>query len=433
MPEELLELESQRRSGRPGTFEVNGTYWPTNGWFTYRELLGDSVSGYQRMAELQLRTYMEEAPEYRLHYLARAVVAKKPWSAPAAATEEFGAWKTAWNNGASFGLFHRLESFSLASLFLSHLGDNGFWGGVWEDVREWKNLCAPMSGLSVDPSRGLLALRLDLIDDAERAFREGLEWSERECCPVELGRNLQGLAGVAERRGDVPAALAFLDRAAAQYQPRGVKLFLDEVINAKVRLQGINESHSSILSVSNAVANDRPDITAHAAPDGTVTLMFSDIEGSTALNDQLGDARWMELLRQHNAVLDAAIQAHGGRTVKTLGDGYMVVFASPEAAVRCALAVQEKFNGQRNQDSAGAVLLRVRIGIHTGQAVRDRGDFFGREVNFAARIANAALGGEVVVSEAVKSRLPAEHAVGEPVHMELKGFAGTHPLYRVEG
>ncbi len=90
---------------------------------------------------------------------------------------------------------------------------------------------APGGGL--DQLRGNLALRLDLVGEAEQWFRTGLEWAERERCPVEQGRNLQGLAEVAERRGEQQQAMEHLDAAGELFNRYGAKLYLDQVLAKK--------------------------------------------------------------------------------------------------------------------------------------------------------------------------------------------------------
>ena len=86
---------------------------------------------------------------------------------------------------------------------------------------------------SLDQLRGNLALHLDLVDEAERHFRTGLEWAERERCPVEQGCNLQGLAEVAERHGEQQQAMEHLDRAGELFSRYGAKLYLDQVLAKK--------------------------------------------------------------------------------------------------------------------------------------------------------------------------------------------------------
>ena len=88
-------------------------------------------------------------------------------------------------------------------------------------------------GTGMDKVRGQFALRLDLIDEAEQHFRTGLEWCERERCPVEAGRCLQGLAELAERRGEHLEAMEQLDRAGELFSRHGAKLYLDQVLAKK--------------------------------------------------------------------------------------------------------------------------------------------------------------------------------------------------------
>ena len=116
--------------------------------------------------------------------------------------------------------------------------------------------------------------------------------------------------------------------------------------------------------------------------------MFTDIEGSTSLNDQLGDQRWIALLREHNEIVRERIAAHGGSEVKTIGDAFMVAFPSARRAVLCAIDLQRAFAAYTaNHPDAP---LRIRIGLHVGEPVRDGGDFYGKSVTLASRIADQA-------------------------------------------
>src|SRR4051794_14107468 len=119
---------------------------------------------------------------------------------------------------------------------------------------------------------------------------------------------------------------------------------------------------SSVDEVASAVEAERPSLRPAAAPDGTVTLLFTDIEGSTALNERLGDVRWVELLRLHHAVVREQIQAHGGYEVKSQGDGFMIAFASARRAVDCALAIQREIDAKLGSHPDGPIT--VRIGLH---------------------------------------------------------------------
>lgn len=201
---------------------------------------------------------------------------------------------------------------------------------------------------------------------------------------------------------------------------------------SKVRQHGITGLLQSTIEGVQTWANEeeRADILNMAAADGTVTLVFSDIEGSTELNDRLGDTAWVKVLEAHDRLLRARIERYRGQVVKTAGDGFMVAFRDAEAACRAALAIQRDL-------PRDAVLRRhgihVRIGIHTGQVVARDGDYFGRNVAMAARVADHAAGGEVLASDAVREALDDDAAVAvEPLgSVALKGLPGEHVLWQV--
>ncbi|HUR48868.1 MAG TPA: adenylate/guanylate cyclase domain-containing protein [Acidimicrobiales bacterium] len=133
-------------------------------------------------------------------------------------------------------------------------------------------------------------------------------------------------------------------------------------------------------------------------PRGTVTFLFSDIEGSTRIAGALGD-RWPEVLEQHRRVLRAAFSAHGGHEVKTEGDGFFVAFTSATDAVRAAAAAQL---GLADHPWPEDGRVRVRIGIHTGDATVVDDDYVGLAVHHAARVSSAAHGGQTVLSDATR-------------------------------
>ena len=120
-------------------------------------------------------------------------------------------------------------------------------------------------------------------------------------------------------------------------------------------------------------------------PDGAVTVLFTDVEGSTDLRTRFGDELADELLRTHEDLVRAQVESHGGREVKSLGDGFMVAFGSPRKAISCAVDIQRALD-ERNRSSPGRE-IRVRIGINTGEVSDVAGDLIGAAVNAAARIA----------------------------------------------
>src|SRR5207247_9501139 len=119
---------------------------------------------------------------------------------------------------------------------------------------------------------------------------------------------------------------------------------------------------------------------------GTVTIMFSDIVGFSAMTERLGDERVQEILHTHCAIVRELIAVHGGFEVKTQGDGFMIAFPSARRGLRCAVAIQRAMAAYDEHAEAPGGL---RIGLHTGEVTKDGSDFFNRSVLVAARIAAA--------------------------------------------
>lgn len=156
-------------------------------------------------------------------------------------------------------------------------------------------------------------------------------------------------------------------------------------------------------------------------------IMFTDLEGSTALLDQLGEAAYMVLLTEHDLIIRRALVDHQGREVKHTGDGIMASFDDVAKSLDCAIAIQDAFDAR-----AGMPRMRVRIGLDAGEPVDRDADLFGATVNLARRICDSANAGQVLVSEPVHE-LATEHGYRnrEAEARELKGFAGTHRVYEV--
>jgi class 3 adenylate cyclase len=266
---------------------------------------------------------------------------------------------------------------------------------------------------------------LTRLDAAQaQAQRWGLRVDEARIV-YEKGAALRRL----ERRRE---ALDTLDECLSLFRTRGMGgHWVEAVVREKLRAQGIDpaELGTSIDAVVESVQAEPPDLRPAAAPDGTVTIAFSDIEGSTILCERLGDTDWLALLHEHNAVVHECVALHGGRVIKSQGDGFMLAFPSPANGLECARAIQRAFS-ERIADEP----IRVRIGLHTGQAIAEQGDLFGRNVALAARVAASAGGGEILVSSATMERTADEgaFAFGSPRRATLKGIAGEHTLHPVE-
>ena len=159
-------------------------------------------------------------------------------------------------------------------------------------------------------------------------------------------------------------------------------------------------------------------------PTGTVTLLFTDIEGSTALLERLGDA-YGDVLALHHATLRGIWTSHRGVEVKTDGDAFFVAFEAATDAVAAAQAGQEALAAAAWPEG---VELRVRMGMHTGEPrVRDD-DYWGSDVHYAARVASAANGGQVLLSNATASIVPDVPLTDLGQH-RLKDFGEPRRLY----
>jgi len=236
-------------------------------------------------------------------------------------------------------------------------------------------------------------------------------------------------------RAELAAEREGTDRAK---RPRRLVPTPDEAVKAvwetvdRVREKGLGGAiRSSIDDLAGWAQVERPVLTRIAGPDGSVAILFSDIEGSTELNERLGDKEWVRLLARHDAAVRSAITRHDGHVVKTQGDGFMAAFGSPEQAVRTAIAVQRAFESGRRK---GRAPVLVRIGIHHGDVVHRDNDIFGRNVAQAARVAALAEGGEILVSRAVAEALAdcEDIVLSEPREVQLKGLTGEHQVAAVQ-
>jgi predicted ATPase/class 3 adenylate cyclase len=165
-------------------------------------------------------------------------------------------------------------------------------------------------------------------------------------------------------------------------------------------------------------------------PAGTVTMLFSDIEGSTAMVGRLGD-RYGDALSAHRALMRAEFATWHGRELSTEGDSFFVVFESASDAVACALAAQRALAAY---DWSGGDAVRVRMGLHSGRPTPHEDNYIGLDVHRAARIAATAHGGQVVLSEATRSLaepLPDEVSVRDLGFHRLKDISEAEHIYQL--
>jgi len=164
-------------------------------------------------------------------------------------------------------------------------------------------------------------------------------------------------------------------------------------------------------------------------PGGLVTILFTDVEGSTALTQRLGDAKAQEVLRTHNRIVRDALKAHTGSEIKHTGDGIMASFASATRALECAIVIQGAF---AEHNEAAEEPIRVRIGLNAGEPVAEESDLFGTAVQLAARICAHADPGEILAADVVQQLAAGKgFSFADKVEATLKGFEKPVRLHEV--
>jgi class 3 adenylate cyclase len=167
-----------------------------------------------------------------------------------------------------------------------------------------------------------------------------------------------------------------------------------------------------------------------AAGQASVTILFTDMEGSTALTQRVGDASAQKVVHAHNHIVRQALTAHGGTEIKHTGDGLMVSFPSATSGVECAIAIQQRLAAYA--DEHPDVPLRVRVGLNAGEPVAERGDYFGTAVQLAARICQLAEPGQILVSGVVRDLTAGKRFLFADLgETAPRGFEDTVRLYEV--
>src|SRR6266436_9401533 len=164
---------------------------------------------------------------------------------------------------------------------------------------------------------------------------------------------------------------------------------------------------------------------------GIVTLLFTDIEGSTEKWEQQPE-RMADALARHDVLLRAVVEAHRGRVIKTTGDGIYAAFADAANCVEAAIAIQQSV---ADPAATAGMALPVRCGLHAGSALERDNEFFGSTINRAARIMSLAYGAQVLASQAVADlaadRLPVGTSLRDLGDVRLKGIASSERAYPV--
>ncbi len=159
------------------------------------------------------------------------------------------------------------------------------------------------------------------------------------------------------------------------------------------------------------------------------TILFTDVEGSTALTQRLGDAKARDLLREHERMVREALKAHSGSEVKTMGDGFMASFSSATKALECSIAMQRVF-AERNESAEEPI--KVRVGLNAGEPIAEEEDLFGTAVNLAARICAQAEPGQILAPIVVRELAAGKRFLfADRGETALRGFEDPVRLYEV--
>jgi class 3 adenylate cyclase len=202
------------------------------------------------------------------------------------------------------------------------------------------------------------------------------------------------------------------------------------VLQETALLPWVGDLEAVIRAIDEFLGEGEEAAEAEAAEAGAFrTVLFTDVEGSTALTQRLGDAKARQVLRQHERIVREALKSHAGSELKTMGDGFMASFASATWALESAIAMQRAF-AEHNQSAEEPIL--VRVGLNAGEPIAEEADLFGTAVIEAARIASAAKGGEILASNVVRELAKGKDFLfADRGEVALRGFDEPVRLYEV--
>jgi len=254
---------------------------------------------------------------------------------------------------------------------------------------------------------------LELAEGRSKAAIEHLRsacrtWSELDD-PYDAAQAQRILATAYASEGDLAAAIMEIEAALATFERLEAQL---DAKRARQSLEGLAASRGDAR-----VARQ------------TKTFMFTDIVDSTKLVEVLGDAAWESLQRWHHRALRSCFEAHGGEEVDHAGDGFFVAFPEAGAALDCAISIQRLLAAHRDEHGFAP---RVRIGVHSAEALRRGDDYVGKGIHVAARIAAQGGAGEILASRDAWAAAEARFAVTGERELQLKGLAAPVAVVRIE-
>jgi class 3 adenylate cyclase len=341
------------------------------------------------------------------------------------------------------GMLFELATRAAIATIAADAGDSGDALPHLQRCREIVSAGENWRGLAggVERAEAVFAAAQGEYSTAEAKFEKAIATFQHYCLPWEEADTLQYWGRAVLAANERTRAIEKFDAAIDIYHRHGAGTrFIEYVLADKMRAQGSKSSRADVESpltdsihvVAAAVARERPELVSHAAPDGTVSILFTDIENSTAMFEKLGDLRAHEILHEHNSIIREQLAAHEGFEVKAMGDGFMLAFSSARRALLCAIAIQRALADRREKHPSEPI--HVRIGLHTGEAIKEAGDFYGKTVILASRIAAEANGGEILVSSTLKEMVDnaGDLRFEKSRDVELQGLAGHLRIHKAQ-
>jgi class 3 adenylate cyclase len=282
---------------------------------------------------------------------------------------------------------------------------------------------------SSEAARRFAAIMRASVEPDSILVTEGFDWQ------IDVSERLQDVRCptlVMQRRDALIPNLAVAQRLAANIPNAELVVFegsallpwvgnLDEVVQTTERFFGV-EPHEHAATA---------EAKAPAAAAGLVTILFTDIEGSTTMTQSSGDAAAQEVVRAHNEIVRRALTAHGGRETKHTGDGIMASFPLASSAIEAAIDIQRAV-GEHNA-SHPEMPFRVRVGLNAGEPVIEDEDLFGTAVQLARRVCDAAQPGTILVTDVVRQLAAGKRFLfAETGETTLRGFEDPVRLYEVK-
>jgi class 3 adenylate cyclase len=337
---------------------------------------------------------------------------------------------------------------------LALYGTHAFGGGGSPGSRALADLIRAQWGMGSDAMSGLLAPGASAEERKVVAtYQRQAAHAEEAAMMVEAGQaadvrsslaKIKAPTVVIHARGDM--AMPFNGGREIAGGIRGARLVVLDSDRHAPTDEGADQINEIMRSFF--LGEDRDASTAESPAPGVRTILFTDIEGHTQMMQRLGDDAGRALLREHERITREVIARHGGAEIKTIGDAFMVSFASVAAAAHCAVDLQRAFHapsGPSPEDSPVSDLpsplvgegpgvrdLRIRIGLNAGEPIAEEGDLFGSSVILASRIVAQANGGEILVSDTVRGLLAGKPFLfNDRGDTALRGFEDPVRLYEL--